>query len=519
MILRHVPSLTSCRILSSEKTCKEQASILECFYGDDTGSKEVGEIKATTLFGKYQICRELGRGRSGIVYLAKHIELEEYRAIKRVSRTCADYEQFKKEALILKSIRHPGIPIVYDIFVSEEENCFYLVMEFLSGNSLFVHVSDMGHLSKAMTIHYGIQICHLVNILHSASPTPILYLDLQPKNLLVCNDTIKLIDFDHSILESEAKNVTKRYGTIGCAAPEQYTGELLDVRTDIYAIGTVLYYMLTGTYPESSGIENEAQIDRSMKKIISVCLNKEKERRYQSVMEVCQALEQEERRMNKKRQSILGSGQRSSLTIAVVGAGHGVGTTHIAIGMTAFLRNCGFSAVYEERNPSGAVVQMASCMEKEADEYGMYLIRGVPMFPQYETVDLLKTYSYFVRIVDFGTDRQASLKEYADGRVLVCGGKPWQWKCTREAVSDPGIHPGQAIIYNHFCRQLWNKLPGPAKKTSCFLMPYDINPFESEKEASAVYEQIFRTLTRETTGGIWRKLFGKLRRLICELFH
>lgn len=86
-----------------------------------------------------------------------------------MSRSCADYEQFKNEALILKSIRHPGIPIVYDIFVSEEDDCFYLIMEFLSGSSLFTHVSDMGHLSKAMTILYGIQICHLVNILESAT--------------------------------------------------------------------------------------------------------------------------------------------------------------------------------------------------------------------------------------------------------------------------------------------------------------------------------------------------------------
>lgn len=517
MILRHYPSFLSCRSLSNEKTCKDWSSILECFYGDDTGSKEVEKIKATTLFGKYQICRELGRGRSGIVYLAKHIELEEYRAIKRVSRSCADYEQFKKEALILKCIRHPGIPIVYDIFVSEEENCFYLVMEFLSGNSLFVHVSDVGHLSKAMTIRYGIQICHLVNILHSASPTPILYLDLQPKNLLVCDDTIKLIDFDHSVLESEAGNLTKRYGTVGCAAPEQYTGELLDVRTDIYAIGTVLYYMLTGTYPESSEVKTGEYIDRSMAKIIQVCLNTEKEKRYQSVKEVCQALEEEERQMNRRRQSILGSGQRSSLLIAVAGAGAGVGTTHIAVGMTAFLRACGFSAVYEERNSSGAVLQMASCMGKEADESGLYLIRGVPMLPQYETAVVLKTHSYFVRIVDFGTDWQSCFNEHADGRVLVCGGKPWQWKCTRDAVSDPGIRPGQAIIYNHFCRQLWNKLPGPAKKTSCFLMPYDRNPFEPEKETRAVYKQIFQTLTGKKTEGILRKLFEKIKRFICEM--
>ena len=61
------------------------------------------------------MCRILGRGRSGTVYLARHMELEEYRAIKQVAKTCTDYSQFRKEALILKTIRHPGIPIVYDL--------------------------------------------------------------------------------------------------------------------------------------------------------------------------------------------------------------------------------------------------------------------------------------------------------------------------------------------------------------------------------------------------------------------
>ena len=67
------------------------------------------------LFGKYQICRELGSGRSGTVYLTYHRELEEYRAVKVVPKTLADYETFKKEALFLKTLRHPGIPLVYDV--------------------------------------------------------------------------------------------------------------------------------------------------------------------------------------------------------------------------------------------------------------------------------------------------------------------------------------------------------------------------------------------------------------------
>ena len=206
------------------------------------------------------------------------MDLEEYRAIKQVPKSCADYGQFRKEALILKSIRHPGIPIVYDL--EDTADYSYMILEFLEGDSLYALVSGMGHFSKAMTVQYGIQICHLVNILHSARPNPILYLDLQPKNLLVCHDVVKLIDFDHSVHLDEAEKLTKRYGTVGCAAPEQYTGDVLDERTDIYAIGAVLYYMLTGNYPERPVDSSENLADRSMAGVIRTCLQEEKAKRY-----------------------------------------------------------------------------------------------------------------------------------------------------------------------------------------------------------------------------------------------
>ena len=90
-------------------------------------------LVSTVLFGKYQLCGILGTGREGTVFLAVHLGLEEYRAVKRVSKSFLNYEQFRREALILKELRHPGIPIVYD--VEEDENYSYLIEEYLEGDS------------------------------------------------------------------------------------------------------------------------------------------------------------------------------------------------------------------------------------------------------------------------------------------------------------------------------------------------------------------------------------------------
>ena len=78
------------------------------------------EAESTILFGKYQICRVIGSGRSGTVFLAKHLGLDEFRAIKRVAK---EGSGFLRETAVLRNLRHPGIPIIYDM---EEDSIFLL---------------------------------------------------------------------------------------------------------------------------------------------------------------------------------------------------------------------------------------------------------------------------------------------------------------------------------------------------------------------------------------------------------
>lgn len=454
-----------------------------------------GSIESTTLFGKYQRCQILGQGQSGTVWLAKHKELEEYRAIKQVPKTCADYRQFRQEALILKSLRHPGIPIVFDL--EEDEQFSYLIEEFLEGDSLYALVSDMGHFSKAMTVRYGIQICRLVYSLHFAKPYPILYLDLQPKNLLLCGDTIKLVDFDHAVHLSEADRLTKRYGTVGCAAPEQYSGEALDERTDIYAIGAVLYYMLTGQYPGEKPEYPSALIDSRMGKLLRTCLQKDKTKRYRCADQLCAALEQ----ILLEEKGVFKQNPLSSLTIAVAGTKPGAGATQAAMGLAAYLNHQGLTVLYEEKNDSGGVRQFAACTNARPDRYGIFRLKGLPMLPQYGAAVTLPSHPYRVVVQDYGADWRALGEEPGDGTLLVCAGKPWEWEAARDAVSGLGNLPGLAVIYNHFCGQMRVRLPGPARETKVFLMPYSPNPLMRSKEADAFYRAVMKDLLGKKTGG------------------
>lgn len=123
--------------------------------------------------------------------------------------------------------------------------------EFLEGESLFALVSRRGSLSKAETVSYGIQLCRIISYLHHSADNPILHLDLQPKNILLCQDVLKLIDFDQAVFKSCGRRAARRCGTAGCAAPEQYTDEPLDEQTDIYAIGALLFYMRKGMFPNA----------------------------------------------------------------------------------------------------------------------------------------------------------------------------------------------------------------------------------------------------------------------------
>lgn len=451
-------------------------------------------IEEHVLFGKYRLCRKLGSGAAGTVYLAYHTELEEYRAVKIVPKALTGYETFRKEALFLKTLRHPGIPIVYDV----EEDLYnsYLIEEYLEGESLYALVKRLGSLSMEMAVEFGIQICRLIQFMYS-SKNPILYLDLQPKNLFVCNGKIRLTDFNHAQYAADVQSFGERYGTVGFAAPEQYKGEPMDGRTDIYAIGALLYFMLCGRPPGIRPDFSGKWLYGETGRIIRGCMAQKKEDRYQSAGALREVLQELQTEVTKEHAI-------HSQIIAFAGASPGIGVTHAAFGFSNFLTRNGYPALYQEAHDADSVRCLARWKKQKPDRSGVYHIGNVQICPFYGGAVQIPDPYFPMTVKDVGTAwrEDGSLLTDAGLLALVCGGKWWELDRTVRAAEELYGRGRMVLLFNHEAEGAVRLLPEELRGYPSLFLPFFPDPFGKNVTADAC----FRDLLLEWTGGArWKE--------------
>ncbi len=470
--------------------------------------KEVVLVSAV-LFGKYQLYGILGTGRAGTVFLAVHLGLEEYRAIKRVPKSFLKFEDLRREALVLKELRHPGIPIIYD--VEEDEFYSYLIEEYLEGESLYDLVKKQGHLSRALTISYGIQLTSIISYLHLAGPNPILLLDLQPKNLLLCHDTIKLIDFGLAAPLADANMPGERYGTVGCAAPEQYSKDgVLDERTDIYAIGAIIHFLFTGEFSKLP-YKPASSMDADLAAVIKRCMKKEKEERFSSAQELGERLGQ----LNNMGTAAKDRLQSSSLTIALTGSKSGAGTTHIGIGLSVYLRNHGYPNLFEEKNDSGMGTGLGDHAAAKRDQFGLMRYRGFIWKPYYGPGVKLKEPPYKIHILDYGKNVEQALLSSPDALILVCDGSSWSRSSAYySAEYVVKGHSSYGFVYNHAAGATRIRMPEGAALSRCMKAPYFPDPFELNAETGDFYKTLLERILEIKS--IRKSGTGRYGRLISD---
>ena len=306
---------------------------------------EVNQI----LNGTYKIIEQLGSGGGGIVFKAYHMRLEKYVAVKLIKEEILGAVNERAEADILKRLKHEGLPQVYDFIVDGSD--VYTVMEFIDGCSLFDEIVKHGKISYKQSLEWSKQICAAAAYLHTRKP-PIIHSDIKPQNIMITSEgKVCLIDFNISSVFGGG--IYTVGSSDGYSPPEQYIARadkaakfklnksanahretqllidddateiiddeteiisemqidndktedshttdntIIDVRSDVYSIGAVMYSMVTGMRPCNSRKnvtplkKIDANIPEAFVHIIEKAMSKEKEKRFSSAEEMLKAL-------------------------------------------------------------------------------------------------------------------------------------------------------------------------------------------------------------------------------------
>jgi TolB-like protein len=261
----------------------------------------------------YRVMAPLGAGGMGVVYRARDEHLERDVALKVLPEgALADDSaraRFRREALALSRLNHPGIGMVFDFDTQEETD--FLVMEFVPGTTLAARLS-VGPLPEDEALKLALQIAEA---LESAHEQNIVHRDLKPANVMVTDKgRVKILDFGIALLRAEREWQTtagtrghSMLGTLSHMSPEQIVEREVDGRADIFAFGVVLYQMVTGKHPFPmagepaliNAILNQPaapprrlrpELSAATETLVLKCLEKDRERRFGSARELADRL-------------------------------------------------------------------------------------------------------------------------------------------------------------------------------------------------------------------------------------
>jgi eukaryotic-like serine/threonine-protein kinase len=209
------------------------------------------------IIGKYKILSTIGSGGFGTVYLAEDTWIGKKVALKVPHKQGVDFGELLREPRLLASLNHPNI--VGILTAEKQENVFFIVMEFVPGETLEAIIARDGALDLSRALDYTAQICNAVDHAHRQG---VLHRDLRPSNVLVSDSgLVKVADFGTSRFLEIAAHGTTVIGSPPYMAPEQFQGKAV-FASDVYSLGVTMYQMMTGELPYDS--PTPADLDRLM---------------------------------------------------------------------------------------------------------------------------------------------------------------------------------------------------------------------------------------------------------------
>ncbi len=207
------------------------------------------------IIGKYKILSTIGSGGFGTVYLAEDTWIDKKVALKVPHKQGVDFGELLREPRLLATLNHPNIVTI--LTAEKQENVFFIVMEFVAGETLESIIAQEGALDVSRALDYTCQICNAVDHAHRHG---VLHRDLRPSNVIVSeNGMAKVADFGTSRFLEIAAHGTTVIGSPPYMAPEQFHGKAV-FASDLYSLGVTMFQMLTGLLPYDT--PSPADLDR-----------------------------------------------------------------------------------------------------------------------------------------------------------------------------------------------------------------------------------------------------------------
>lgn len=216
----------------------------------------------SVLRNRYIIAKKIAQGGMSAIYVALDRENPGITwVVKEMSESAIapgeranTVESFRREAVMLRTLSHPNLVKVVDVFHDGDQGRWYMVMEYIKGKTLLeIMLETPGNVPERRVLDWAAQVCEVLTYLHRQSP-PIIYRDMKPSNVMErsSDGVCKVIDFGIARFWKPGRSKdTLVLGTPGYAPPEQYGKGQTQFSSDVYALGATLHHLLTGRDPES----------------------------------------------------------------------------------------------------------------------------------------------------------------------------------------------------------------------------------------------------------------------------